>query len=384
MKPYVANIILVVGSLISAIFIAELSANYLGYKGEFSKSGLFFPTNSSFGLEWLGKEHHDTVETYNKLLKADLKLGETVSLNGISYNVEKTEGVKRVFFIGDSGTYGIGVDREFTFYSRVKEQFGGSGVEFINVGIPAFGPIQSFNQLKRSLMVMKPDSVVYGFFMANDIQDILTHQFVDAWNKNLINPDNFPVLKKFALFNMLNLAYAKWSFNFEKETSNIQTKNIPLHDENGVNLDHNQCTGRYFAYKKNLAEPLQEAWKVFEAQLFDFKNFLKNKGIKFSILIIPTHTTIGNKFLFMRGYDHVSCLKNAGLEVKSSTIDPQFPARKILSICKSLAVDCIDPSKEITEKLRLNFFNYNDDHPSVEGHKLLFDQLTKNKKFWHP
>lgn len=83
----------------------------------------------------------------------------------------------KVVFIGDSVTYGSGVEFEDT-YSNVVELFfakKGLPVRTINLGISGFDTLQYFAILKNKAIPLNPDIIILGYFL-NDTATRMTQK----------------------------------------------------------------------------------------------------------------------------------------------------------------------------------------------------------------
>ncbi|MBT5872776.1 MAG: hypothetical protein HOH43_05105 [Candidatus Latescibacteria bacterium] len=85
----------------------------------------------------------------------------------------KANNTVRVLVIGDSFIYGPGVDIQNTFCRQLETQLNEGGradrFEVINAGVPAFDTWQSLKWLSRLGPRLKPDIIVLGFYIGNDI-----------------------------------------------------------------------------------------------------------------------------------------------------------------------------------------------------------------------
>ena len=82
-------------------------------------------------------------------------------------------GGQRVVALGDSYTFGWGVDDEHTYPAqlerRLRDEYGLEGVEVINAGTPGFNTMQEASYLASRWEELRPDVVVLGFVM-NDAE----------------------------------------------------------------------------------------------------------------------------------------------------------------------------------------------------------------------
>lgn len=79
---------------------------------------------------------------------------------------EKAQGVRRIAMIGDSVTYGLGVQAEEAFPSLLESKLrhpGRGPVEVLNFGVPGYSTFQEYTQLKNRGLSFSPDLVVMTF-----------------------------------------------------------------------------------------------------------------------------------------------------------------------------------------------------------------------------
>lgn len=93
------------------------------------------------------------------------------------FSVPKAAATKRVLLLGDSFTFGQGVDDSQTFAAETQRRLepicAPARAEIINAGVPGFGTSQELARLESEGLALEPDIVVLGFY-ANDVSDNLT------------------------------------------------------------------------------------------------------------------------------------------------------------------------------------------------------------------
>jgi lysophospholipase L1-like esterase len=89
---------------------------------------------------------------------------------------EKPEGTRRVLFLGDSVTFGFGIEQTddvFPFrVGRALERALGTRVEVVNAGVGGWSPWQQLAFLQREGLDYQPDLMVIGFVL-NDVTEKL-------------------------------------------------------------------------------------------------------------------------------------------------------------------------------------------------------------------
>lgn len=86
------------------------------------------------------------------------------------------DSLAKVFIMGCSFTYGMGVDDSLSFPYKVQDHFGNLNVQ--NFGVPGYGSIQSYLQLKKELENDHiPEVVLVNFCDFHDERNSLTPRF---------------------------------------------------------------------------------------------------------------------------------------------------------------------------------------------------------------
>ena len=141
---------------------------------------------------------------------------------------------QKIFFIGDSFTYGCGVEEEYMYYSVVAKNL---NIETFVYGGPGYGTLQEYMVLDRYIDQIKPDLIVLQV-CNND----LTNNLWELESKSLYNNDlmirpylidgkvqylypKFPGKLKMLLFSHSRLLYLL-GYNIEKFIAGLAKKGI--------------------------------------------------------------------------------------------------------------------------------------------------------------
>jgi lysophospholipase L1-like esterase len=109
--------------------------------------------------------------------KAKQKTSEfdlTVNINNLGFRGENTsvrKSKKRVLLIGDSFTFGWGVELEETWVSLLSENY--PEVEFLNLGQGGNHPGDYVRVVKNALPILQPDFILVGVLEGNDIHQLM-------------------------------------------------------------------------------------------------------------------------------------------------------------------------------------------------------------------
>ncbi len=91
--------------------------------------------------------------------------------------------------IGDSQTYGESAQAKYSWPSILGSL---TGKETYNMGVGGYGPAEYFYLLGNKALGLKPEAVVVGFYLGNDLADTYTAVYtVDRW-RDLRSPEAAP------------------------------------------------------------------------------------------------------------------------------------------------------------------------------------------------
>jgi acetyltransferase AlgX (SGNH hydrolase-like protein) len=79
----------------------------------------------------------------------------------------------RILGLGDSFAFGFGVEEDDTYLARVERALADRHVEVINAGLAGMGPDNEARLLAADGPRLHPDLVLLGFFVGNDLMDVL-------------------------------------------------------------------------------------------------------------------------------------------------------------------------------------------------------------------
>jgi len=90
----------------------------------------------------------------------------SAGMRGREITPQKRPGVWRIAMLGDSVTYGLGVDADQAFPSLLESQLnavGSGAVEVLNCGVPGYNSFQEYTLLQRRVLEFEPDLVITTF-----------------------------------------------------------------------------------------------------------------------------------------------------------------------------------------------------------------------------
>ena len=130
------------------------------------------------------------------------------------HSLHKEAGVFRIMVIGDSFTFGQGVNLEDT-YSKYLERLLNSKVmtaEVINCGVIGYGMWQYLEVLKRKVIPYKPDLVILGIFIDDITTSVPPYKNLENWaGTNPFAKDASDIMNHSYVWNF----FENWSTIFE-------------------------------------------------------------------------------------------------------------------------------------------------------------------------
>ncbi len=160
-KKLAGNVLLAIASVAItciAIIAIDRAAGWLSPATPFDRGLLFAPYSAA---------HYDTLE-----FKCTVRMNN-LGFRGDDTTIEKSRRT-RIVALGDSFTYGWGVELTDTWVKQVESALRAEGndVEILNLGVPGHGPGEYADTAERVVPILKPDIVLVGLLQGNDLEQI--------------------------------------------------------------------------------------------------------------------------------------------------------------------------------------------------------------------
>jgi lysophospholipase L1-like esterase len=178
-------ITLVILTLLPFVLV-ELGLRLSGYHLEFP-----YEDDPDMGYVFQPNYKGPGPELYGMPRKIPLKINH-LGFRGKETNVQKGKNITRIAVLGDSCTFGLGIEEEKTFpsltekmlndHSRADQRF-----EVINAGVPGYTSYQGLQMLKKRVLPLNPDYIVL-YFGWND------HWYTD---RGITDQENFPEMRDY-------------------------------------------------------------------------------------------------------------------------------------------------------------------------------------------
>ncbi len=301
----------------------------------------------------------------------------SLGLRGDEVLTTKPENKTRILFVGDSYTFGLGVKEENTFSSVVKkllnQKIKDKGFETLNAGVPATGPGYDYLFIKNTGLSLKPDVIIVGFYMQNDIPDMISHH----WNKDKYGLPTKIVSKsvhveqgKLLPINTplkYSVPILKHSHLFSLLTDLLPTEytDPTIRNDEATKQDL-IITPETCLYKYN-CHTLDELKKDTKKVYLEMKKLADKNNIKFIVVHIPAPYQITPK----------SNLFTFNIPIPLLPKEKNYPYDEFNSFFKKNNIDYIDPRKELRE-YKEDLYYLRDNHFNAAGHKAIAKIISDN------
>ena len=361
MNDRVKNLLLILASICVGFVIIEVGLRVVGYDSEQERRFMRFsgPYPNMLKDSWLSLPEQTR--------------GDAIRIRTDFVAPEKAEDESRVLFLGDSGTYGYGVAPEMNFpalYGRVIGERE-PGTRVFNGAVVGFNTCDSIRLYRERLARTKPDLVVLGFFMANDInynvlcgERLVKHpEWLRRGTGVLFERSAFFHYTRRTVF-QVNARYRLWTAVRGHEGRPVYAAPFTLVDESGLHLLDYRA-GEVATY---LSEPFPLMEHAFEVTERELRNLKEATDARLVVVLIPTPAQVAGSFLSRNEPRVLERLRASAPNAPLDDLDIERPLRRILAICERTGIECVDATPVLRSVQWGSVFLPRDDHLSPLGH----------------
>ncbi len=290
----------------------------------------------------------------------------------VDHNTEKSKGVQRVLFLGDSFVSATQVDFEDSFHRRMQQKLNSKNpdsFEALNMGVSGYGTIQSYLAFEHLGRYYSPNVVVLCLFIGNDVgnnyeplsdngRPFLIQNPDGAYSQDTTQPKNpygEGILESHS--RLYRLILTKLDNLLKKYDYYTRSRS----------LKH-----RYNVFMKRPPKEWQIAWEITEKTLTILRDAVEDSGARFVLLAIPDAIQV-----YPNLWDHA--MRNYE-PAKENRLDPHIPLTKLAEIATRNDLDYInlyEPIIEHSEHMSQNFF-FGRAHLNLQGHELVSEILIEH------
>lgn len=273
----------------------------------------------------------------------------------VDYPLKKKATVFRIMVIGDSFTFGQGVNLEDTYSKHLERRINdiGKTSEVISCGVIGYGMWQYLETLKRKVIPYKPDLVILGLFIDDITTSVSPYKHLQNWpGTNPFAKDASGMMSRSYLWNFLKnwitLVETKYRYlrghKYLKGIEKRKEATGPAHPES------NWYQIMYGKLPKNI-------YSDFAETLYTFIRICETVNTQVIVVLIPDAAQLHEP-------------------------DRQKVNLFVAQICKDIGVPFVDVIKrfEKEEDPRTLYLFPLDAHTSPKGHRLIADSIFEQIK----
>jgi len=374
------NSLLVIFSFLSVLCVCEVGLRFLGYHRLSFRPSWLDP--SPFVLDPVFfKGTGRNLDWYRRAFKSD---DSTRPREGIQveedYYPFKPSQKYRVLAVGDSGTFGYGVERNKA-WPAVFETLSEKSVEVLNFGVPGALLSDSLYYYRHFLLPYAPDLVLVCLFMANDINQSI---YFDErlFNKALhleTLPDRW--FEQLALTKLIRLAeMSRWK---AKRDFNSYEEEVFVGGEDGTLFAGNFLDGELMLYEKKQRKQIDGAYANVKLLIRHFKRISDSTKSRLVFTIIPSRSFLESTFRILPWTGETLATPEEYFRVKGvesfENLDFSLPLARLSTLMKESKVEFLDYSEDL-KKLHQDksVLIDGDDHLNSFGHHNLARLLSRD------
>lgn len=371
------NIILFLGVIILCLILAEVFIRlfapqpvYQDYRNMsppiFTESDTL-PWELKPNAEGLLISPYGEFTNYVRINKAGMRSPELLN---------KTNKIKRLLFLGDSFTFGFGVSEKDSYPRRVESLLNNElesnfTFEVLNGGWAGGFTLDTYNlYLSNNLNKFKPDVVITGFFVNNDISDLSDTEWIetdaDGWPTRISSPKYYVdedgkrrvqatgILKNSYIYklNLFLFSHSQIYALLRNSVINLKSKETPL-------------------MSNNWDDEKNKNWNETRRILKKMKSFLDKNDVKLVVVVI--HSKVQTVEPIWEQYEN---------EYKVYDLNRTRISAETLGVCRENNIYCLDLYTPFLSEDGRYFFEI-DGHWNEKGHELgakeIFKYLVENR-----
>lgn len=279
------------------------------------------------------------------------------------------QGTQRMLFIGDSITFGSGVDSKWRFTDRIGRALT-ADFEVINAAVPGWGTDQELLYYELFGDQLRPDVVVLTFFMLNDvINNSLDHLYLGTAPKPrfVLRGDSLilerairPRLRPGSrIRNVVRQSHFLQLVKRRIDPAPRDREPVVGSVPPGFDRAHGRVLSHWSVFETGYDSTFETAWRTTEALLLRFSDQCEKRGVKLVLFAFPSVESDERW--------RAELLRDAGME--SAELDFRAPFSRLGEFCRRNGIDFVYPLETFRTEagLRPLFFEH-DGHANRVGH----------------
>jgi hypothetical protein len=292
----------------------------------------------------------------------------------------KKKNIIRIMGLGDSFSLHL-ADKKQNYNNILQLKFISSGkgeVEIVNAGMWAMNPGYYWHVLNKLGDLIKPDLVLVGFFVGNDIE----RDFAIMIGNIISEPNDlrkrYSKYGQFSYWRLYNLLKNKYIIYQDAQLKKDEAKRGPSQEVGTFS----QATfleiemQRSWIFDKNNWELLHQQWRECSEVIFKMKVWCDRREIKLVILLLPAQFQVDQALR--------AAVLTKYKNIVEKNLDLSHPNNLIVNFCRSHNINCLDMLGQFQEQGKTReLYALRDSHWNEAGNRLaaelIFDYLEKNQ-----
>ena len=204
-------------------------------------------------------------------------------------------GGPRVLALGDSMTFGYGVEAEESWPEVLEvllRKDDHPDVEVINAGVVAYAPDQQLDQLRELLPRLRPDLVVLGLYPGNDLAEVMLHGSAPPMQ---VSPEG-ALLEMATESDLHPNPFGLWLSTHLRLYSYLRVKVYRALTVFGFIEKPVLYHPAYFADALGYTDAYEENWEVLEGLLEEMAAETRASGARLLLAVIPMDVQVSKKY----------------------------------------------------------------------------------------
>ncbi len=363
-----ANILLALSSLGVTLFVCEAGVRWLDVTPEREMND-FRPLADGYYekhnmLGWVPRKNISGIHTNSEGRVTSFKTNSR-GLRDREYALTKPAGVTRIVILGDSFTWGWGVDDNKSYVEILESLL--KNTEVLNLGVTAFQTQQEFEYLKLEGMGHNPDIVIIGFCLNDIFRSDFPQRQMQNGAPRTSQREHDGLL--FFMKRQLHAHSALYKFVLARVNTNKTLvrglvraglkDDLAGFDDLNVNL---------MPALRTYPEALEVAFEKTRSTLLEMHSYLAQRNIRLIVALIPSLETV----------DDMAFQQSIAYSVfDEMDFDREKPYKLLETFCKDHGIEVFNPVAAFKARhgASKKLFLTRDMHFNEEGHRLFATEL---------
>jgi len=217
----------------------------------------------------------------------DLGVEVRINAHGLrspEFSLEKPEGTYRILVLGDSWTFGVGVQQDETYPVQLErilnERFPDRKTEVLNAGVSGYETYNEAVYFRRTGCKFQPDLVLIGFYPVNDLHDKKSKY--ERYARERVEHPVWHFIRRFPKVHLRSYQYFGYMRSSLKRSYRRWRSDASNFDAGSEELDED-----YFVEWTSLYRDDFQGWNTAKKSLADIAGLAEENGARVVLAVFP-------------------------------------------------------------------------------------------------